>query len=232
MNKFLLLVIALHLVSCAAPKFGVERKKVDYFDEWGLFRLTGQNVLSNASGSVSAENLEPEKLCKDFFGYLNVFGARLYSDSSTGNISLECLTMIAPIKSSFTEGAFIDLMIGSPSMEWAKDDSLYYVLYGGDEISFLPEENLRSRLICQEEKIDSCRLDEKFEKQRDIIHFKGPFYELTIPANRSFYSTTIMTDPKKINGYKPIKIDPFILPLESPGYKRLRKQEEALSRDR
>ena len=230
MIKFLLFVVALLLVSCAAPKFGVERKKVDYFDEWGLFRLTGQNVLSNASGNVSAENLEPEKLCKDFFGYLNVFGARLYSDSSTGNISLECLTMIAPIKSSFTEGVFIDLMIGSPSMEWAKDDSLYYVLYGGNAIMFSPESEIQSRLVCQEERIDSCSLNGIFEKKRKGVYFKGPYYELTMPTNRSFYSTTIITNPENLKGYKPLKLDPSILPLESPGYKRLREQEEALSR--
>ena len=39
-----------------------------------------------------------------------------------------------------------------------------------------------------------------------------------------------LTDPRDIEGYKPLKLDPSILPLESPGYKRLREQEEALGR--
>ena len=70
--------------------------------------------------------------------------------------------------------------------------------------------------------------DGDFE-QTDIF-FEGPFYEISLPATGRKRSLTIRTDPKDLEGYKPLKLDPSILPLESPGYKKLREQEEALSR--
>lgn len=235
MKKILLFATTVLLISCASHMYGnlrfrVESEKVDYYDEWGLFKFTGQNVLSNASGDVSAEDVSPEKLCKEFIGFSDAYAAQLYSDSSTGNITLECLTLINPTRSSFTERVFLGMMIGTFSVERSKDDSLYYVLYGGNKMLLQSEEILHHRLICQEKKIDFCPLDERFEQQRDNIYFRGPFYGLTIPVNRSFYSITKFTDPKDLEGYKPLKLDPSILPLESPGYKKLREQEEALGR--
>ena len=44
------------------------------------------------------------------------------------------------------------------------------------------------------------------------------------------YSLTIHADPKDLEGYKPLKLDPAILPLESPGYKRLREYEMSLGK--
>ena len=228
MKKFSLLVVILLFISCAAPQYGIERRKADYFDEWGLVRLTGLNVLSSESGVASAEDVAPEKLCAEFFGYLNVYGARLYLDDSTGNVSLECLALIVPIKSSFTEGAFIGSMKRGPKV-WVKEDSLYHILYGGKEIKFLSEENLHHRLVCQEKEKDSCHFENRFERERDNIDFKGPYYELSIPANRPFFSLMTLTDPKDLEGYKPLKLDPSILPLESPGYKKLREYEESLT---
>jgi hypothetical protein len=52
----------------------------------------------------------------------------------------------------------------------------------------------------------------------------------------SFSSTeprhTIILKKKEsdLHGYKPLKLDPAILPLESPGYKKLREQEDGLSK--
>jgi hypothetical protein len=52
----------------------------------------------------------------------------------------------------------------------------------------------------------------------------------------SFSSTeprhTIILKKKEsdLRGYKPLKLDPSILPLESPSYKKLREQEETLSK--
>jgi len=50
----------------------------------------------------------------------------------------------------------------------------------------------------------------------------------------SFSSTeprhTIILKKKEsdLRGYEPLKLDPSILPLESPGYKKLREKENAL----
>ena len=229
MRNLFIIAILFFFISCAAPKFDVESRTADYFDEWGLLRFTGNNVLSSGSRNVASEDVKPDDLCNTLFGKIGFYGSRLYIDDFTKKLSIECLSLEPPIKSDFSEDMLLNQILKTHFI-WIKNDSLYYVLYGGDKISFQSEENLHHRLICQEKRIDSCHLDEKFEMQRYYIYFDGPFYELTIPANRSFYSITIMTDHKKINGYKPIKIDPSLLPLESPGYKKLREQEEALSK--
>lgn len=234
MKKILLFATTVLLISCASHMYGnlrfrVESEKVDYYDEWGLFKFTGQNVLSNASGDVSAEDVSPEKLCKEFLGDISFYGAKLYLNDSTLRVSVECLFMLAPVKSQLSIGMWLDRMLFQKYI-WVKKDSLYYVLYGGNKMLLQSEEILHHRLICQEKKIDLCPLDERFEQRRDNIYFRGPFYGLTIPVNRSFYSITKFTDPKDLEGYKPLKLDPSILPLESPGYKKLREQEEALGR--
>ena len=59
---------------------------------------------------------------------------------------------------------------------------------------------------------------------------QGLIYEFDIPLNEQVISLTVRTDPKDIEGYEPLKLDPSILPLESPGYKKLREQEETLSK--
>ena len=55
-------------------------------------------------------------------------------------------------------------------------------------------------------------------------------YEMVFPLNEPVFSLTVRTNPKDLKGYKALKLDPSILPLESPGYKKLREQEQALRR--
>lgn len=61
------------------------------------------------------------------------------------------------------------------------------------------------------------------------MYYGGPFYEISLPASGAVRSLTIRTNPKNLEGYKPLKLDPSILPLESPGYKKLREYEESLA---
>ena len=58
---------------------------------------------------------------------------------------------------------------------------------------------------------------------------KGPIYEFYLPLNKSYYSFVVRTNPKDLKG-KLLKLDPSILPLESPGYKKLREQTESLAK--
>ena len=47
-----------------------------------------------------------------------------------------------------------------------------------------------------------------FEKKRDRMYYGGPFYEISLPATGAVRSLTIRTDPKDLEGYKPLKLDP------------------------
>lgn len=55
-------------------------------------------------------------------------------------------------------------------------------------------------------------------------------HKLSFSSAEPHHTIIIKKAEKDLSGYKPLKLDPSILPLESPGYRRLREQEEALSR--
>ena len=55
-------------------------------------------------------------------------------------------------------------------------------------------------------------------------------YEIAIPLEEPILSLTIRTNPNDLEGYKPLQLDSSILPLESPGYKKLREYEEFLAK--
>ena len=113
---------------------------------------------------------------------------------------------------------------------WVKKDSVYRILYSGDSAQVVAGTYCNHRMICAEKDRNKCVFDKDFEKKRDRMYYGGPFYEISLPATGAVRSLTIRTNPKDLEGYKPLKLDPSILPLESPGYKKLREYEEALSR--
>ena len=70
--------------------------------------------------------------------------------------------------------------------------------------------------------------DSDFEKKKDEIYFDGPFYEISLPTKGRVRSLKILKVFKNSSAYEHLKLDPSILPLESPGYKKLREKENAL----
>ena len=72
--KFVLLVIAFLLLCSCAGRFytnptekiyGVSEVKVEYFEEWGLFRTTGYGVVSNSPESFDPSDFSFEEVCLD-----------------------------------------------------------------------------------------------------------------------------------------------------------------------
>ena len=53
-------------------------------------------------------------------------------------------------------------------------------------------------------------------------------YAFIFPLNLSVYSISIWTDTNDLRGYNSLRLDPSILPIESPEYKKLREQEDSL----
>ena len=75
-----------------------------------------------------------------------------------------------------------------------------------------------------------CTFDSDFEEMKNEIYFEGPFYEISLPTKGRIRSLMIQKIFNNSSAYKPLKLDPSILPLESPGYKKLREQEKMLSK--
>lgn len=233
MKVVLFVMSVLFFISCvtlnhsSTPNYRIVEKRVDYFDEWNITRITGVNVLKRGPIEDSQEIiLNPEKLCANLFGNRRFWGGKIYADELSGNLLIECFSMNVPMKSDFFDMEFLvsiwDGLVG------VKDDSLYHVVYGGDSLRVISGMFFNHRMICNNENIENCSLNEKTESLRKKIYFDGPFFEISIPANQSFFSITIQTNPNDLEGYKPLQLDSSILPLESPGYKKLREYEESL----
>ena len=96
------------------------------------------------------------------------------------------------------------------------------MLYYGDSLLVTGNGIRHSKLDSH----DKNALEKKVKKKmgcRDTCD--GSVYEIAFPLNEPIFSLTVRTDPKDFKGYKPLKLDPSILPLESPGYKKRREQD-------
>ena len=236
--KFILPVIAFFLLcSCAGlfytdpteKIYSASEVKVDYFEEWGLLRTTGYGVVSKGSGSFVASDSSFEKVCHDIYSNADV--ARFVLDKRTGTLMVECFYQpLVLVNTDWSIDNLVESMLPNHNHVWVKKDSVYRILYSGDSAQVVAGTYYNHRMICAEKDRNKCVFDKDFEKKRDRMYYGGPFYEISLPATGAVRSLTIRTNPKDLEGYKPLKLDPSILPLESPGYKKLREQEEALSR--
>lgn len=237
MKFFLPFAIILLLCSCAGifyknsdeEAYRASILKTDYFEEWGLIRSVGYGVVSMGSGKIEPGNLPLEKVCENLFGWSgNIFASRLDRNDTTTFV--ECYyRSLAPVNTDIFVNMVVGIMLKRPN-QWVRHGSLYHVLYGGDSIQIVSGMHYDHKKVCAEKKRNACTFEIDFEKDKEYMYFDGPFYEISLPATGAVRSLTIRTNPKDLEGYKPLKLDPSILPLESPGYKKLREQEEALGR--
>ena len=187
-------------------KFFVEKLKTDYFEEWGLIRTTGYGVNVKWNKKVVPNH-----------------------DEKKEKIIVECFSQPEkPINSYSFNDLLIKRMLNQHRLVWTLKDSVFKILYGGDSIQILSGEYYNHRLVCSEKDPQECMFDSDFEKKKDEIYFDGPFYEISLPTKGRVRSLKILKVFKNSSAYEHLKLDPSILPLESPGYKKLREKENAL----
>ena len=123
-------------------------------------------------------------------------GERIYLDSTNATVNAECLYPIIR-------------------------DGEYKLFYYGD-ILLVTEGN-----FIRHEKVDPV----SYENLRSEFGDEWPCsrvcdgipYEIVFPLDAPVYSLTVLTHPKDLAGYKPLELDTAMLPIESPGYKKLRE---------
>ena len=210
-------------------KFFVEKLKTDYFEEWGLIRTTGYGVNVKWNKKVVPNDSSVKFVCRDVSGIKGFFAGRLIHDEKKEKIIVECFSQPEkPINSYSFNDLLIKRMLNQHRLVWTLKDSVFKILYGGDSIQILSGEYYNHRLVCSEKDPQECMFDSDFEKKKDEIYFDGPFYEISLPTKGRIRSLMIQKIFNNSSAYKPLKLDPSILPLESPGYKKLREQENAL----
>lgn len=205
--------------------------KTDYFEEWGLIRSTGYDISKKWNKSVELNDTTIVKACRGIFGaYMDFVVGRVFKDDSSGKLTIECFEQP---NASVNSTDFVNVLMSrflKYSNKWVLKDSVFHVLYGGDSIQIVSGEYSNHRMICAEKDVEKCTFEGDFENWQNDIFFEGPFYEITLPATGRVRSFTVLNYPKNTSAYDPLNVDESLLPLESPGYKKLREQEEKLSR--
>ena len=189
-----------------------EYVQLDIYMDVGLVKFQSKHLyaLSGAPQESIVDAVQADRLCGRTGPYRDLawIGCKIEMDeieSSTLNSS--CLLFVDHFylekNSSFIET--LEHLFRGRKFEITRDESWYNILYSGSEL-----EVTGTSLNMRNEGTDL-----------HVISFSS-----TEPRH------TIILKKKEsdLRGYKPLKLDPSILPLESPGYKKLREQEEALSK--
>lgn len=100
-------------------------------------------------------------------------------------------------------------------------DREFQLLYYGDPLlvtegNFIRHEKLDSLEYIQYKKDMSCGMSHSSTSL-------GIPLEIVFPLDAPVYSLTVITHPQDLVDYKPLNIDTSLLPIESPGYRKLRE---------
>ena len=189
-----------------------EYVQLDIYMDVGLVKFQSKHLyaLSGAPQESIVDAVQADKLCGRTGPYRDLawIGCKIEMDEiESSMLNSSCLLFVDHFylekNSSFIET--LEHLFRGRKFEITRDESWYNILYSGSEL-----EVTGTSLNMRNEGTDL-----------HVISFSS-----TEPRH------TIILKKKEsdLRGYKPLKLDPSILPLESPGYKKLREQEEALSK--
>ena len=193
------------------PNTLFQKVAVKYFWEFGIVKITGSGLYvkkDNQEKKIETA-IRNDMFCENYFSLtMHSISERIYVDSLEKQM-FEC---IVEIKEIFDVQRIYPLTMSKAlrlqKMNVRSTDSSYVFLYTGDSLQVSSPELLSHSSV------------------KDSLYSYG--FELKKNATVTSYS--VEKTSSHFDGYKPLKLDPAILPLESPGYKRLREQEEALLR--
>lgn len=184
-----------------------EYVQLDFYLDQGFVRATAGHLykLKRAPDEPIIEALLSDSLCGGAFQD-NWIGCVIEQGSNdSAFLNSICLLYVdfLYLDQSYAFQEVVKNMFPKREFEISRDDSVYKITYSGTEL-----------------KVDGSSI-KKF-KTADGKHVIS--FSTQVPR----YTIVFKKEPSDLKGYKPLRLDPSILPLESPGYKKLREQEEAL----
>ena len=165
-------------------------------------------VLNGAPQESIVDAVQTDKLC----GRIGLFrdqswiGCKIELDKKeSAMLNSVCLLFVDHFyldkNSSFVET--LEHLFRGRKIEITRNESWYNILYSGSEME-----------------VDGTLLN---------IHDEGVnLHEISFSSTVPRHTIILKKKESDLRGYKPLKLDPSILPLESPGYKKLREYEESL----
>lgn len=221
-----------------------EKTTLNIYWELGEVQLLGDRLQIYKSNEFSEsvvkainnevpDSLALSRFCPKYGVHGALIGERIFnSNGDKSSLSAECLYEMRSLRQddfesmeAFFRHAFRRTFLMNVV------DAQFHAYYIGERISVVQDSNFVHRKLNDEEKGSVCAeyirrsINPDYERGKGCPEYA---YELVFPLDAPVYSITVQNNPGW--GYKPLKLDPAILPLESPGYKKLREQEEALSR--
>ena len=189
-----------------------EYVQLDIYMDVGLVKFQSKHLyaLSGTPQESIVDAVQADRLCGRTGPYRDLawIGCKIEMDEiESAMLNSSCLLFVDHFylekNSSFIET--LEHLFRGRKFEITRDESWYNILYSGSEL-----EVTGTSLNMRNEGTDL-----------HVISFSS-----TEPRH------TIILKKKEsdLHGYKPLKLDPSILPLESPGYKKLCEREEALSK--
>ncbi len=216
-----------------------EMTTLNVYWEWGEVQTKMNSLHVRKDWNIGVEDLKLDveglsdgnvknPLC---IGSDGKVGEMVYLDSLNQTVNAECLYSLESRSHYLYDGLnelefLFDDFFKRPNAFVVKE-GLLKLFYYGDSLLVAGNGIKHSKLDSYSKK----KIEKKIKRKMGCDDACGEsVYEMVFPLNEPVFSLTVRTNPKDLEGYKPLKLNPSILPLESPGYKRLREQEEALSR--
>lgn len=193
------------------PNSVFQKLSFKYYWEFGIAKIvgTGLYVKNDGQNKKIEAAIKHEMFCRSYVNRGEKFiSERIYLDS-LGEQTFECIFSIK----QYFEVQRPSLLSRSytlrlENMNVSVSDSSYVFLYRGDSLQISSPELLSYNSI------------------KDSVYL----YKFELKKNPIVMSYSAEKTSSQFEGYKPLKLDPSILPLESPGYKKLREYEESLAK--
>jgi len=203
--------------------------KVEYFSIKGALRVDAFLPQMQRGKSIDStlQMFEQDEFCKTEYSIsgrneiLNL-GERFFRQGDS--LVLQCI-YYAPYLSTTTPAVNLRSILRNIFMrrtEVFDEDSAYRVIYWGDSLGLKSDQVYNHQVTTQILKFHTEY------NYRDTIYETRQVHEFYLRKSDPVYSISFRTNPEKLKGYKPLKIDPSLLPLESPKYKALKASEEKL----
>lgn len=214
-----------------------EETTLNIYWEWGEVQAKMRSLRVRKDWNINVEDLKlnveglPDGNVKNpvCIGFDGKVGERIYLDSINQTFNAECLYSLESRSHYLHDGLNdFEFLFGDffkrPNAFAVKGDSLK-LLYYGDSLLVIGNGIRHSKLDSHDKKA----LERKVKRKMGCSDTcEASVYEIAIPLEEPILSLTVRTNPNDLEGYKPLQLDSSILPLENPGYKKLREYEESL----
>ena len=207
-----------------------ESISINLYWGWGLMyvQLNQIYLLHKTRPSRFQNILQKDDLCNSIYFKSDNWLGEIATTSASNDetVDLACGYLLSDIQKNYMtiKHEFADLLKNSLNREFMilDADTSFQVIYWGDSLE------IESEQIYNHRTVNYSLKNLNLQDIPDSLYLNRSVYEFYLPKKAFVYSLKIKMNPSFLKDYEPLKIDPKLLPLESPKYKALKASEETL----